>query len=98
MAISAQLFPPMVQMAILVQNSSSKETFYENMDKIRRVEEGSGGWGGGGRGLIKFGSVSMLRVHELQSFPPFSSALHMYFSTMQFACAHKDPNLVHKLM
>jgi hypothetical protein len=47
MAISTQLFPPMVQMAILVQNSSSKETFYENMDKIRRVEEGLGGWGGG---------------------------------------------------
>ncbi len=72
-------------MAILVQNSSSKETFYENMDKIRRVEEGlrGVGWvgGGGGGGLIKFGSVSMLRVHELQSFPPFSSALHMYFST-----------------
>ncbi len=49
MAISTQLFPSLVQMAILVQNSSSKETFYENMDKIRRVEEGVGR-GGGVRG------------------------------------------------
>jgi hypothetical protein len=50
MVISTQLFPSLVQMAILVQNSSSKETFYENMDKIRRVEEGFGGVGGWGVG------------------------------------------------